>query len=311
MSTTGMDFSQRLTQHAHLIEAHLGKLLGEAVAESTPRCGRPEGRLAAAMMDAAANGGKRLRPLLVIESAALFDVEADACCNAAAALECVHCYSLVHDDLPCMDNDELRRGKPTIWKAYDEWTAVLTGDALLTFAFEILSRQETHASADTRLKLVATLATASGAKGMVQGQALDLAASKLAASNMPTVAETKMLQALKTGALIEAACQFGGLLGGADNTALAHLKRYGAALGLAFQIRDDLLDVEGAPEHLGKATGKDGTNGKATLVSLLGAEAARAELDHALQDANAALAPFGAKGDVLRQAAQFAATRQH
>ena len=306
-----MEFSQRLTQRANLIEAHLRDVLGQAVAESTPGCGPEARRLAAALCDAAASGGKRIRPLLVIECAALFDVDATACLNAAAALECVHCYSLVHDDLPCMDNDELRRGKPTIWKAYDEWTAVLAGDALLTLAFEILARPETHAKAETRLALIATLAKASGARGMVQGQALDLAASKRDEPKTPSLTSTKTLQALKTGALIEAACQFGGLLGGADKTTLTNLRTYGASVGLAFQISDDLLDLEGTPEDVGKATGKDTAEGKATLVALLGKDAARHELDTALENADAALDQFGVKADVLRDIARFIAERRH
>lgn len=311
MSTTGMNFSQRLTQRANLIEAHLRDVLGEAVAESTPGCGPEARRLAAALHDAAGAGGKRIRPLLVIECAALFGVNENACLNAAAAIECVHCYSLVHDDLPCMDNDELRRGKPTIWKAYDEWTAVLAGDALLTLAFEILARESTHSDPETRLALIATLATASGARGMVQGQALDLAASKRGEPKIPTVSSTKTLQALKTGRLIEAACQFGGLLGGAETKELAKLRHYGAALGLAFQISDDLLDLEGTPEDVGKATGKDSTDGKATLVGLLGKDEASAELDHALQNANAAIEQFGSNADVLREIAAFVAERRH
>lgn len=306
-----MDFSQRLTQRANLIEAHLRDVLGDAVAESTPECGPEARRLAAALHDAATNGGKRIRPLLVIECAALFDVDENACLNAAAAVECVHCYSLVHDDLPCMDNDELRRGKPTIWKAYDEWTAILTGDALLTLAFEILVRAATHPSSKTRLALVATLAKASGAHGMVQGQALDLAVSKRGEPKTPTITSTKTLQALKTGALIEAACQFGGLLGGGDQQALSNLRNYGAALGLAFQISDDLLDLEGTPEDVGKATGKDTADGKATLVGLLGKDEARLELDRALKNANAAVDGFGAKAVVLREIADFIAKRRH
>lgn len=306
-----MKFTQRLTQRANLMEGHLRDVLGEAVAESTPGCGPEARRLAAALHDAAANGGKRVRPLLVIECAALFDVDAQACRNAAAAIECIHCYSLVHDDLPCMDNDELRRGMPTIWKGYDEWTAVLTGDALLTLAFELLAREETHPAAETRLALITTLAKASGARGMVQGQMLDLAASKRGEPKTPTISSTKTLQSLKTGALIEAACHCGGLLGGATPQDLTNLGHYGAALGLAFQISDDLLDLEGTPEDVGKATGKDTTDGKATLVGLLGKAAASAELDRALETANDALERYGAKADVLREIADFIANRRH
>lgn len=311
MSKARMDFSQRLTARAHVIETHLRTLLDDAVADNTPECGPAPGRLAAAMCDATLSGGKRLRPILVLECAALFGVAEDQCLNAAAAVECVHCYSLVHDDLPCMDNDELRRGNPTVWSAYDEWTAVLTGDALLTLAFDILARPDTHPDPETRLTLITTLARASGATGMVQGQALDLAASRLNMPNAPTVTSTMRLQALKTGALIEAACELGGRLGQAPAQDLADLKRYGAALGLAFQISDDLLDLEGTPDEVGKATGKDSRDGKATLVGLLGTEAARTHLEASLLEAKSALERFGKKASALNEIALFVAGRRH
>lgn len=306
-----MNFSQRLAQHADRIEAHLDQLLTRYVAESTPDGGPPAGRLAAAIRDASLSGGKRIRPFLVFESAALFNIDPQSCCNAAAAIECVHCYSLVHDDLPSMDNDEMRRGKPTVWKAYDEWTAILAGDALLTLAFEILAAPETHATAETRLALTSTLARASGASGMVQGQALDLAASKLANRGPASVDGIKALQALKTGALIETACQFGALLGQANDEQLNALKDYGSALGLAFQIRDDLLDHTGSSDVTGKATNKDSASGKATLVGLLGLEEAEAELQRAVTSATRALAPFDDKAGVLCEAAKFIAQRMH
>ena len=302
-----MNFSQRLTQSTSLVEARLRDLLAAAVAESTPE----SQRLQNAVHDAAASGGKRLRPFLVIECAGLFGVPKEDCLNAAAALECVHCYSLVHDDLPCMDNDELRRGQPSIWKAYDEWTAVLAGDALLTLAFEILAREDTHPKPETRLALIATLARASGVAGMAQGQAMDLAASKRDEPTTLTLSHVKKLQALKTGALIKAACLFGGLLGAADKLAMASLENYGEALGLAFQISDDLLDVEGNTEQLGKKTGKDTDAGKATFVGLLSVEGARAELKTAREAANIALNDFGSEADVLLEVANFVAKRDH
>ncbi len=324
IGTILMDFSQRFDSHVQRVDAWLDRLLREAaLSDQTDQGARavvpadispstPENnRLVTAMHYAATNGGKRLRPVLVIETAALFGVPPDACLNAAAAIECVHCYSLVHDDLPCMDNDSLRRGQPTVWKAYDEWTAILAGDALLTLAFELLSRPDTHGDGDVRLALIATLAKASGASGMAQGQAMDLAASALSEHVQLDLRHVKLLQALKTGALIEAACLFGALLGQGDANAKASLQRFGQALGLAFQISDDLLDQEGNAQVVGKATGKDTAAGKATFVSLLGLEGARRELRAALEDANAALSEFGARADPLRDIATFIAQRQH
>ena len=306
-----MNFTQRLESHARLLDTRLQHLLLDAAQAGLFPGAECDNRLAQAMNYAAISGGKRFRPFLVMECAALFGTAPENSVDAAAALECVHCYSLVHDDLPCMDNDQLRRGQATVWKAYDEWTAVLAGDALLTFAFEILSRPETYAQAETRLALIAASVTASGMSGMAQGQALDLAASKLGQPKNPNVAQVKTLQALKTGALIETACQFGVIIGNGDEKAFTKLKRYGAALGLAFQISDDLLDLEGNAQKLGKATGKDDAAGKATLVSLLGKDKARQELDAALHEAGEALNSFGASADSLRDVTTFIANRQH
>ena len=223
-------------------------------------------------------GGKRLRPFLVVESAALFDVPRQNSLMAGAALECVHCYSLAHDDLPAMDNDDLRRGRPTAHKAFDEATAILAGDGLLTFAFDILCRPETHPDAEVRLKLVSALARAAGLGGMVGGQMLDLAAEGRFDASPPKLGEqeVKVLQAMKTGALLRFGCLAGAILGKAEQSQWKALERYGSALGEAFQIADDLLDLEGDPATVGKATGKDAAAHKATLVGVLGPAAAQA-----------------------------------
>ena len=299
-----MMFVQRLGEAARLVENRLKSLMTQ--------CGPGEGsRLDAAMRHALLAGGKRFRPFLVIESAALFDIDTTAALDTAAAFECVHCYSLVHDDLPCMDDDDMRRGVPTVHKAFDEWTAILAGDALLTLAFEILARRETHPDAGVRSELVLALATAAGARGMVRGQMIDLAAEKRGEPAQPTLACIRELQSLKTGALIACACEAGAILAGAAADKRAALRRYGDELGLAFQIADDLLDAEGDAGTVGKATGKDEAAGKATLVSLLGAAKARERLIEAERQAIAALEPFKDKGAVLAEAARFAASRAH
>jgi farnesyl diphosphate synthase len=230
---------------------------------------------------------------------------------AGAALECVHCYSLAHDDLPAMDNDDLRRGRPTTHKAFDEATAILAGDGLLTFAFDILARPETHADAEVRLQLIAALARAAGLGGMVGGQMLDLAAEGRFDATPPTLGEedVKTLQAMKTGALLKFACRAGAILGQASVAQREALDRYGTAVGKAFQIADDLLDVEGDPALVGKQTGKDAEAGKATIVGLLGPEGARARLRTLVAEAEAALAPFGASAAVLIAGARFVAER--
>jgi farnesyl diphosphate synthase len=228
----------------------------------------------------------------------------------AAALELVHCYSLAHDDLPAMDHDELRRGQPTVWKAYDEWTAILAGDGLLTLAFDLLARPETHPDADVRVALVGALARASGAAGMVGGQALDLMADKLGDPAQPTIEHIRQLQAMKTGALLVFACEAGAILGRAPEPERRALADFGAALGFAFQIADDLLDAEGDAATVGKAVAKDAAANKATLVSLMGIAEAKAMLAKTEAAANDALAVFGAKADVLREAARFVVNRK-
>jgi farnesyl diphosphate synthase len=301
-------FAQRLAVTAVETDALLGRLLGETPAEG--EFARPQ-RLLAAMRHAALGGGKRLRPFLLVESATLFGASREGALLAGAALECVHCYSLVHDDLPAMDDDDLRRGRPTVHKAFDEATAILAGDALLTLAFELMARVEVHSDASVRIALVSELARASGVAGMAGGQMLDLAAEgRFEKKRALGEDEIATLQAMKTGALIRFACRAGAILGKADADARAQLDRYGAAIGQAFQIADDLLDVEGDSSTLGKATAKDAAAGKATLVATLGVSAARDVLDALIVAADAALATFGAKADTLRAAARFVAQRR-
>src|SRR6476620_5498311 len=269
-------FTDRLAATARDIETLLDRLLSPAALSS--ETARPP-RLVAAMRHGALDGGKRLRPFLVVETAALFDVDRAGALMAGAALELIHCYSLVHDDLPAMHTDDLRRGRPTVHKAFDDATAILAGDALLTLAFDVMARAEVHADAAVRTALVLELARASGLGGMAGGQMLDLAAEGRFGDKQ-TLGETevKTLQAMKTGALIRFAARAGAILGQADAPGRAALDRYGAAGGQAFQIADDLLDVESDAATLGKAAGKDAAAGKATLVSLLGVKGAHARL---------------------------------
>jgi len=304
------EFRRRLDTAAAEIEGLLGNLLGSQL-EPEER-DRPQ-RLMDAMRYASLGGGKRLRPFLVVEAAALFGVPRSRALMVGAALECVHCYSLVHDDLPAMDNDDLRRGRPTAHKAFDEATAILAGDGLLTFAFDILARREVHPDAAVRIALVTALARAAGLGGMVGGQMLDLAAEgRFAGGAAPSLGEgdVRMLQAMKTGALLRFACVAGALLGQADAAKRDAVERYGVALGQAFQIADDLLDVEGDATTVGKATGKDAAANKATLVSLLGIDTAKARLHALTQEAEATLAPFSDDAAVLRAAARFVAERR-
>jgi farnesyl diphosphate synthase len=296
-----MTFSQRLAQVARLVEARLAGLLNE-----TEKGGAPP-RLVAAMRHATLGGGKRLRPFLLIETAALLGAGTRAALPAATALECVHCYSLVHDDLPAMDDDDLRRGRPTVHKAFDEWTAILAGDALLTLAFAVLARGDAHADPAVRAELMAGLAQAAGAAGMVGGQCLDLEADKLGLPPRPPLEHVARLQAMKTGALIRFACEAGAILGRAGPDERRALALYGERVGAAFQIADDLLDVEGEAASMGKAARKDA--GKATFVSVLGVAEAKARLAALQADAVAALAPFGERAAILREATAFAAQR--
>ena len=310
MNDKNSPFLARLDAVAADIEVLLDKLLGAAPIAG--ELSRPA-RLIEAMRYSSLNGGKRFRPFLVVESAALFEVPRQNALMAGAALECVHCYSLVHDDLPAMDNDDLRRGQPTAHKAFDEATAILAGDGLLTFAFDILSRQETHADPRVRIELVMALARASGVGGMAGGQMLDLAAEGRFVQNRAALEfsekDVRTLQAMKTGALLRFACEAGGILAAAKPEQRAALERYGSAVGQAFQIADDLLDLEGDPALVGKQTGKDAAAGKATLVSVLGVPTAKARLKELVAEAEQALAPFGSSAAILIEGAKFVADR--
>jgi farnesyl diphosphate synthase len=309
MSSSQSAFLQHLDAAAKEIESVLEKLLSAAPVEG--ELTRPP-RLIEAMRYSSLGGGKRFRPFLVVESAALFAVPRSRALMAGAALECVHCYSLVHDDLPAMDNDDLRRGQPTAHKAFDEATAILAGDGLLTLAFDILSRLETHPDAAVRIDLVGSLARAAGLGGMVGGQMLDLAAEGRFAGNVPLKLDensVRMLQAMKTGALLRFACTAGGILGSANAAQRKALERYGSAVGQAFQIADDLLDLEGDPALVGKQTGKDAVAGKATIVGVLGVPGARARLKELVAEAENALAPFGKTAEILVEGARFVAER--
>jgi geranylgeranyl pyrophosphate synthase len=388
----GIEFVARLTEIAASTEELLDRLL--AGAPIAGERARPQ-RLVESMRYATLGGGKRFRPFLVVESAALFAVPRERSLMAAAALECVHCYSLVHDDLPAMDNDDLRRGRPTAHKAFDEATAILAGDSLLTFAFDILSRTETHPDPAIRIALVQALARASGLGGMAGGQMLDLAAEGRFAEAPPDkdlpdapdvplplldlsdaavremiknaekcgyvthqqinavlpwedvtsdrieavfailsqmginvvesgaeeatkeakwtrlgLAEVEELQAMKTGALLRFGCLAGAILGSAQDGQRHALDRFGAIIGEAFQIADDILDVEGDPQTVGKATGKDADAHKATAVAVLGVERAKQKLFGLVAEAEATLAPFGPRAAMLKAAARFVAERR-
>jgi farnesyl diphosphate synthase len=302
-------FEARLSEIAALTETLLDRLLdaGPAAGERA----RPA-RLLEAMRYASLGGGKRFRPFLVVESAALFAVPRERSLMAGAALECVHCYSLVHDDLPAMDNDDLRRGRPTLHRAYDEATSILVGDSLLTFAFDVLARPETHPDPAIRIALVLELARASGLGGMAGGQMLDLAAEGRfdGAPAQLDLAGVEELQAMKTGALLRYGCTAGAILGRADARQQQAMSRFGAILGEAFQIADDLLDVEGDAATVGKATGKDANAHKATAVGVLGVTRAKEKLFGLIDQAEQTLAPFGARADMLKAAARFVAERR-
>ncbi len=295
-----MTFAERLEDNAKYTERHLDHWL------STARLGDVPARLLEAMRYGSLGGGKRLRPFLVIESASLFGVGRERALNAAIALECVHCYSLIHDDLPAMDDDDMRRGRPTVHKAFDEATAILAGDALLTLAFEIIADSGTHPNPAVCAELGLQLARASGAAGMVGGQMLDLEAP----GNELTEADIRKLQRMKTGALITFACEGGAILGEASEAQRIALRSYGSALGAAFQLADDLLDAEGDAAVVGKATGKDQDAGKGTLVSLLGIEKARTRLQELKEQALLALAPFKPNDEMLAHAAEFVVARK-
>ena len=290
-------FPELLARTARAVEAELTEILDEYA--------QGHARLHAALRHGVLAGGKRLRPFLLISTANLFGLPPERAMRAAAALECVHCYSLIHDDLPAMDDDDLRRGQPTVHRAWDEATAILAGDALLTLAFEVITDPRTHADTARRCRLAGLLARTAGANGMIAGQMLDMAAE----SNPPDLDGIITLQQLKTGALIGFAIEAGARLGGASEKEMATLNVFGRELGLAFQITDDLLDATGTSAELGKAAGKDARRGKATFVSLMGIDAARDEAARCIRNALESLSGFDEAADPLRQAARFVLTR--
>ncbi|PZU22987.1 MAG: farnesyl-diphosphate synthase [Shinella sp.] len=302
--STSETFEQRLRNRA----AGIGHLLEHILADApeSDEIARPP-RLLQAMRHGVLNGGKRLRPFLVIESAAIFGGSALAARRVGAALECLHCYSLVHDDLPAMDDDDLRRGQPTVHIAFDEATAILAGDGLLTLAFDIIAAPETPLADREKTQLVLALSRAAGMGGMVGGQALDLAAEK----DRPDEQGIVTLQAMKTGALIRFACEAGAILSAASTEDRQRMRRFGEIIGRAFQIADDLLDLTADAATLGKAAGKDAARGKGTLVALHGKEWAEAELTRLIDEATALLAPYGDRAAILVEAAHFVAQRKN
>jgi len=295
-----MDFNHILKRTAEDVDRVLSDLLAfDGAAART---------VIDAMRYSALGQGKRLRPFFVTEAARLFDVEPTWALRTGAAVECIHCYSLVHDDLPAMDDDDLRRGKPTTHIAFSEATAILAGDGLLTVAFEILAAPETHPDPQVRCELATMLARAAGADGMVGGQMLDLEAESRAST---TLDETILLQGLKTGALFRFSCEAGAVLARAGDDDRKALRTYADRVGLAFQIADDLLDAESTPEQLGKRTQKDADAGKATFIDLLGLDGARARACEIAEEACAALDRYGDAADTLKQAARFIVDRKN
>jgi farnesyl diphosphate synthase len=304
--TDGSTFLARLKQVGVEVEAMLENRLGEAALPGEIQ--RPA-RLLAAMRHGVLAGGKRLRPFLVIETARALGQTGEGPLRAGAAIELLHCYSLIHDDLPAMDDDDLRRGRPTVHKAFDEATAILAGDALLTLAFDVMGDLPTHPDGAIRAALCVGLARASGLGGMAGGQMLDLAAE-----SAPTPLDgpaIERLQAMKTGALLRFSIEAGAIIGHATPQARASLSRCGGALGAAFQIADDILDTEGDEAKLGKRAGKDAARNKATYVSAFGLDRAKAARDRLVAQAEAAIdeAGLGENGETLRAAALFIASR--
>ena len=303
MTISTSDFEQHLGESAKRTEALLvsllsGNCLPDEIARPAP--------LLAAMRHGTLDGGKRLRPFLVQESSALLGGDPQVAARVGCALECVHCYSLIHDDLPSMDNDDTRRGKPTVHRAFDEATAILAGDSLLTYAFDIIAAPETRLADQQKVQLVLALSRASGVGGMAGGQSLDLAAEK----SVPDEDAIQTLQAMKTGALLRFACEAGAIIAGSDTEDRQRLRTFGQKIGLAFQLADDLLDVTADAATMGKATGKDAARGKATLVALKGSEWAEEWLTALTEEAISLLAPFGPRAAMLQQTARFIADRK-
>ena len=303
MSENSASFEARLRNNAAEVEVCLASILGDTV--QPDEIARPE-PLLAAMRHGLLNGGKRLRPFLVMESAALLGGDPGAALRIGAALECVHSYSLVHDDLPAMDDDDLRRGRPTVHIAHGEANAILAGDSLLTLAFDIIAAPETRLPDRQKTELVLALARASGIGGMAGGQALDLAAegSTLDEAGITT------LQAMKTGALIRFACEAGAIIAGSTGAERQLMRQYGEKIGLAFQLADDLLDLTADAETMGQATGKDAARGKGTLVALHGADWAASRLEQLVAGAETLLSPFEDRAAILIEAARFIANRR-
>ncbi|MBV2185604.1 MAG: polyprenyl synthetase family protein [Rhizobium sp.] len=296
-------FDAKLDATAKRTERLLDQLLSH---DLRPQETARPARLLEAMHYGALNGGKRLRPFLVVESTALFAGSEAAAMRVGAALECLHSYSLVHDDLPAMDDDDLRRGKPTVHIAFDEATAILAGDALLTYAFDIIAAPETDLPDRARIELVLALSRAAGIGGMAGGQALDLAAEKQAPDEQGIVT----LQAMKTGALIRFACEAGAMIAGASTEDRERMRRFGEIIGRAFQLADDLLDLTSDAATLGKAAGKDAARGKGTLVALKGQAWAEAELDRLVGEATALVSVYGRRAETLIEAARFIVNRK-
>jgi farnesyl diphosphate synthase len=299
MTLVKLDLPAAMSRVASVAEAALEALL--------PPSEGPEARLVEAMRYATLGGGKRLRAFLVMESAALFAVSETCAARVAASVEMLHAYSLIHDDLPAMDDDELRRGKPSTHKAFDEATAILAGDALQTRAFEVLAEHDTHSDAQARCELVAALGAAAGARGMAGGQMIDMLAE---GHELDGPAVTR-LQALKTGRLIQFSAEAGAILGRAPPFQRHLLAAYGRDLGAAFQIADDLLDAEGSPMETGKTAGKDAAAGKATMVAVLGVERARAQAELLAHQAGGHLEGFGERARLLQALADYVVVRRN
>ena len=297
MSATSLSLKAALSQVGADVDRRLDKFL--AIPDD------PRADLYRAMRHAAIGGGKRLRPLLVFATARLFAVDRDCAGRAATAIECIHVYSLIHDDLPAMDDDDMRRGKPTVHKAFDEATAILAGDCLHALAFEVLASEATHADPFVRIELAGELARAAGPAGMAGGQMMDLEAEK-ASFDLPTVTR---LQAMKTGALIGCAVEFGAILGRVPLEGRTGLRGYARDVGLAFQIADDILDAEGDEALAGKKLRKDGDAGKETFLTLLGLDRAREQARMLVEQAVSHLHAYGAEADLLRDIARFTLER--